>query len=392
MKKITIWLLLVLAAATFWSCSDDSTTSPTAPPVSNDAPIISFISPAAGDSVIKGGTMQIKVKMKAKKDLITKVKFMVDGFLNQELDGQVSVTDTNRIFSWTAPTTVGTHTLKVIAQAPGDLESSATVANIRVVNAGAVSSSMVLVNGGTFQMGSTTGSSYEQPVHSVTLASFQIGKYEVTQTEWVATMGSNPSYFTGDLNRPVEQISWYDIMVYCNKRSIAESLTPCYTINGSTNPTVWGTVPTSNYNATWDAAICNWTANGYRLPTEAEWEFAARGGNSSQGYTYSGSNTIGDVAWYSTNSSSTTHPVGTKLPNELGIYDMSGNVWEWNWDWYGSYSASAQTDPHGATTGSYRVIRGGSYNYGGGCRVADRDGYDPFSWDYFIGFRLARSL
>jgi len=262
------------------------------------------------------------------------------------------------------------------------------IASMEIVTTTPVPAGMVAVTCGTFNMGDP---SYATPVHSVTLSSYYIGKYEVTQTEWVATMGTNPSYFTGDLNRPVEQVSWYDIMVYCNKRSIAESLTPCYTINGSTDPAVWGTVPTY-YNTTWDAATCDWTAKGYRLPTEAEWEFAARGGNSSNGYTYSGSNTIGDVAWYNENSGYTTHAFGTKAPNELGIYDMSGNVWEWNWDWYESYTSSAQTDPHGATTGTDRVLRGGScYYFGLSCRVANRINNYPFSDSYGSGFRLART-
>jgi len=395
MKKITTWLLLVLTTATFWSCSDDSnSTAPGTAPSNTDAPSINFISPVAGDSVVKGGSMQISIKMKAKKDLITKIKFLVDGYLAQEMTGQACVTDTSRIFSWTAPATTGTHTFKVIAQAPGDLEGNATVANIRVVNAGTTPSSMVLVNGGTFQMGQEN---MAIPVHSVTLSSFYIGKYEVTQSEWVATMGTNPSYFSSDLQRPVENVSWYDILVYCNKRSIAESLAPVYSINGSTNPANWGTVPASSNNPTWNSVTSNWNAKGYRMPTEAEWEFAARGGSSSQGYVFSGSNTIGNVAWYSSNSGYTTHTVGTKAPNELGIYDMTGNVTEWNWDWYGIYSSSSQNNPVGATTGSVRIVRGGSYDDDDDydnfyCRLWFRYGNYPYDRYNALGFRLTRSL
>ena len=386
MKIIANWLLLVLLAAMFIRCSgDDSTTAP-GTTVNPDAPEISFVSLVAGDSVVKGGTIQISVKIKAKKDFITKIKFLVDGYIDRELTGQASSTDTSRTFNWTAPATVGTHTLKVIAQAPGDLEGSVTVANIRVVNSVQTTPAMVLVNGGIFQMGSTNGEDDEKPVHFVNISSFFIGKCEVTQAEWLATMGSNPSNFTGDLNRPVEKVSWYDILVYCNKRSIAEGLTPCYTINGSTDPTTWGSVPTDDNNASWDAATCNWLATGYRLPTEAEWEFAARGGNSSKGYIYSGSNTVGDISWNGINSGNTTHAVGTKVPNELGLYDMSGNVWEWNWDWYGDYS----TNPTGAATGSYRVFRGGSFSFG--CRVADRSNYYPYGRHDFIGFRVVKNF
>ncbi|MBP7564356.1 MAG: formylglycine-generating enzyme family protein, partial [Candidatus Cloacimonetes bacterium] len=148
----------------------------------------------------------------------------------------------------------------------------------------------VLVKGGTFKMGSTNGDSDEKPVHSVTVSSFYIGKYEVTQAEWEAVMGYNPSSFKGD-NRPVEQITWYQTIEFCNKLSQKEGLTPAYTINGT-------------------SVSCNWQANGYRLPTEAEWEFAARGGNLSKGYTYSASNNLDAVGWYDSNSGNETHDVG----------------------------------------------------------------------------------
>lgn len=203
------------------------------------------------------------------------------------------------------------------------------------------------------------GSDYEydnaDPVHKVTLTKgYYIGETEVTQELWTAVMGSNPSCFTGNMQRPVEMVSFNDCQTFISK------------LNELTGET-------------------------FRLPTEAQWEYAARGGNKSKGYIYSGSNTLDDVAWYSSNSSYTTHPVKTKAPNELGIYDMSGNVWEWCSDWYGSYSSAAQTDPTGPSTGSLRVKRGGSWNYNSlHCRVAYRYHNTPTGIDFHHGLRLAK--
>ena len=189
---------------------------------------------------------------------------------------------------------------------------------------------MVYVSGGTFTMGATSeqgSEAYdnEKPTHSVTLSSYYICKYEVTQALWRAVMGSNPSFFKGD-NLPVEYVSWNDCQTFINR-------------------------------------LNSYTGRNFRLPTEAEWEFAARGGNYSRHYKYSGSNYISDVGWYDDNSGNRTHPVGTKQANELGLYDMSGNVWEWCSDWYGSYSFYSQNDPTGPNSGSYRVNRGGGWNF-----------------------------
>jgi formylglycine-generating enzyme required for sulfatase activity len=212
-------------------------------------------------------------------------------------------------------------------------------------------------------------------------------------------MGSNPSSFSsnpasGEVqeNRPVEYVSWYDALVFCNKLSMAEGLTPAYRINNSTDPAEWGTVPTSN-NATWNAVTIVSGSTGYRLPTEAQWEYAAKGGNNSPGnYTYAGSNTVDEVAWYGNNSGSTTHEVGKKKASGLGLYDMSGNVWEWCWDWYGSYTSETQTDPTGAASGSDRVVlRGGGW-YGSASNarsVARSINYPRYRSDGF-GFRLVR--
>jgi formylglycine-generating enzyme len=230
---------------------------------------------------------------------------------------------------------------------------------------------MTYVEGGSFQMGSDSGYSNEQPVHTVRVDSFYIGTYEITQDIYEEVMGSNLSEWKGDC-LPVEWVTWYEAVQFCNALSREEGRQEAYTISG-TNVSV------------------NWESSGYRLPTEAEWEYAARGGAESQGYTYAGSNTVGDAAWYSDNSVSRTHPVGERQANELGLYDMSGNVWEWCWDWYdsSSYGSSPTANPKGPSSGSSRVLRGGSwYNSAQSVRTANRGGSAPsYRYDIF-GFRV----
>ena len=233
----------------------------------------------------------------------------------------------------------------------------------------------VYVKGGTFTMGCTAEQGedcfdWEKPSHSVTVGDFYIGKTEVTQKSWRTIMGNNPSEFKGD-DLPVESVSWNDVQKFMSK-------------------------------------LNEMTGKNYRLPTEAEWEYAARGGNKSKGYKYSGSNNLGEVGWYYENAgdialddkkwdgddleknNNRTHPVGQKKPNELGIYDMSGNVFEWCNDWYDDYGASGVVNPTGPGTGVSRVFRGGSW--GGNaqlCRVADRPGDDPSLSTNDLGFRVA---
>ena len=203
---------------------------------------------------------------------------------------------------------------------------------------------MIKVEGGTFNMGATSEQGNydndEKPVHSVTLSDYYIGETEVTQELWQAVMGSNPSYFTGNNQRPVEQVSWNDCQEFIRK-------------------------------------LNQLTGKSFRLPTEAEWEYAARGGKHSKNYVYkySGSNNADEVAWYYGNSGNKTHPVKTKKANKLGLYDMSGNVREWCNDWYGKdyYKNSPQTNPTGPSKGGYRVLRDGSWSSGDRfVRVSDR--------------------
>lgn len=225
-----------------------------------------------------------------------------------------------------------------------------------VLNVDGVTYDMIMVKAGTFTMGATSEmkdpSSFEKPTHQVTLTNdYYIGKTEVTQALWKAVMGNSPSYFNGD-NLPVESVSWNDCQEFIFK-------------------------------------LNSMSGQNFRLPTEAEWEFAARGGNNSNHYQYSGSNKLGDVAWYDGNSGNKTHTVETKQPNELGIYDMSGNVYEWCSDWFGNYSSSSLTNPTGPNSGSGRVNRGGSWvNDAGLCRSSFRSGSTPGYSSRNLGLRL----
>ena len=266
----------------------------------------------------------------------------------------------------------------------------------------------VYIPAGKFQMGSTAGDSDEKPAHDVTISKgYFMGRHEVTQEEYEKycsyTGGENKNptepYGDGD-DYPAYYVSWYDAVVYCNRRSIAEDLTPCYAIDGETDPSKWGgdgTVPTSS-DEPWEVT-CNWEANGYRLPTEAEWEYAARARDATTDkITWSGTDTetkLEEYAWYSYEGSDRkTHQVGTLASNAWGLYDMSGNVWEWCWDWYGDYSTESVTNPTGPTGGSsgdLRVNRGGSWSdSAGSCTVSNRY-YDGPNGRYFnLGFRLVR--
>ncbi len=253
---------------------------------------------------------------------------------------------------------------------------------------------------------------------SVITAGFSMSAYEITMEQFVAVTGlENPSVsFTEVVDGPVQTTNWYHALVFCNELSIAEGRTPAYTISGSTDPAVWGAVPTGSqapWNETWNSVICDWSADGYRLPTQTEWIWAAMGAtrDRANGYTGSGVNTAGytkgyagsseaggaqsdlaQYAWYKENSGETTRTVGGKEANELGLYDMSGNVLEWCWDWYAAYPSGSLTDYRGPDSGLYRVLTGGSWlDEADGCMLALRDGLGPAGPVFdTIGFRVVR--
>ena len=262
-----------------------------------------------------------------------------------------------------------------------------------------IPANFVRIQGGTFLMGSPSSEPQrdgdEGPQHQVTVNSFYMSRYEVTQREYQEVMGTNPSYFRGD-NLPVEQISWYDAIEYCNRRSERERLTPAYTIDkGRSDPNNRSENDTVRWLITW-----NRNANGYRLPTEAEWEYACRAGtvtpfNMGNNITTSLANYDGNYPYNNSSTGTyrrTTTTVGSFAPNPWGLYDMHGNVAEWCWDWFERYAAETQTYPQGAVSGYYRVRRGGShYSSGQQLRSAYRLFTTPSDRSYGVGLRLVRN-
>jgi formylglycine-generating enzyme len=348
-SKIHISILVFLVSLS--GCTKDN-------PIETDtqAPTVSILFPVNG-SEIKSDTMYIVAADAKDNKGVIGVEFYIDDYsVGRDYSSPYE-------YSWNTTGKSGDHSIVAMASdAAGNIGTS-TVSAVKVImsdNPPGVPSDMAAVTGGIFQMGSTSGNSDEQPVHSVILKSFWISKYEVTVKRYRdycasdgISMPSTPSWGWHD-NDPIVNVSWNDAVAYCQ----------------------W---------------LSSTTGKSVRLPTEAEWEIAARGGTKSSGYAYSGSNTIDRVAWYYSNAGNRTHSVGTRTANELGIYDMSGNVWEWCNDWYGPYSATTQTNPRGPATGTYKVLRGGSWiNDGSICRVSLRTYADTSAFGSGLGFRIVQ--
>jgi len=301
--------------------------------------------------------------------------------LTEPEDVTICIDGKNLGIRQTHPISVGEHTLDLKKDGFIPISTRINVTEENYLfryNLSPILTNMVFVPGGTFTMGNiwSGGDSDEKPAHKVELDSFYIGKYEVTQKQYETVMGNVknwPSNFGVGDSYPAYYVSWIEAVEFCNKLSEIEGLTSCYAIDGI-------------------EVRCDFNANGYRLPTEAEWEYAARGGGRTD-RKWSGTNStnsMGNYAWYNSNSDFLINSVGAKKPNDLGIYDMSGNVWEWCWDWYGGYSSSEQTNPSGSSSGTVRVRRGGSYYISSNaCRTANRS-YDNPSDREFLGFRVVR--
>ena len=260
-----------------------------------------------------------------------------------------------------------------------------------------INQKLVRVPGGNFFMGSENQEENESPVHNVSLDSFSISKTEITQEEYFAVTGENLSYHKNP-QYPVEEVSWYDAVVFCNKLSILSGLEPAYSLDGTSDPDLWGKIPRLDASKDeidlWNKIEWDRSSNGYRLPTEAEWEYAARGALLDGGFAYSGFENLDDAGWWKDNSGQKTHECASLQPNGTGLYDMSGNVWEWCWDWYSRYPSEAQANPCGnGKSGSGRKVRkGGSFKSDGEfCRNTNRASTAPEIRGRDLGFRIAKS-
>jgi len=366
-EKVRIFGILVVIVIILAACSKDKSPTSSTPYV--DPPVFS----PAGGYYVEAQTVTITCAAEN-----ATIRYTTDG---SDPSGSSSI--------YSSPIGINANTtLKAIA-----LDEGGNASDIVLDRYAFPLEGFVHVPAGTFQMGDTRGTteewSGEYPVHTVTLSSFYAAMYEVTQADWIQVMGGNPShefYGIGD-DLPVNGVDWYSILIYCNLLSIDEGLSPCYSINASVNPSDWGAAPDST-DQVWDAVVCEWSNNGYRMLTEAEWEYAARGATNTPDYLYAGSDILNEVAYvYS------AQPGGMKAPNGLGLYDMSGNVSEWCWDYRTSYPQSGQTNPTGPEEGVGRIFRGGNWcDSAYNCRVSFRFAKYPGFSGYNTGVRLGRTI
>ncbi|MFO7659902.1 MAG: SUMF1/EgtB/PvdO family nonheme iron enzyme [Candidatus Cloacimonadaceae bacterium] len=365
MKLITYLIIGVLCVCILFSCSEKKTTetNQAAKPTYN---LPSGVYTATDTLIISCATPEATI--------------------NYSIDGSEPTQNSIR---YEHPIVINQTTIVQARSYKDDLEPS-EVAKVRLIM-NVTTIALTDVPAGTFTMGRTKGDGDpdELPTHQVSTGAFKIAPTETIYRDWRCLMG-NSAYATND-TVPVFKVSWYDALVYCNLRSLAENLTPCYSIGGKTHPDDWGNIP-SYFRSDWDAVICNWNADGYRLPTEAEWEFAARGASDNPDYLFAGSDSLSHVGWYYDNSEG-IHCCGCLQTNSLGLKDMSGNVWEWCWDRMDSlyYNVSPNDNPKGPNDGIWRVLRGGGYKSGEKCcRVAERDYSVPYYRHDCVGIRVVR--